>query len=228
MLQMKCPQCEGTIKSPFLVEIGNITCQHCKETVTVNDVFVATKSFTMHRDALLTQIKHYRNLLKNVEQEKSQLIKNDSSSSEAQSLDQYHSSLRELLEASRENYRLRVSQNLPLRVAWKEVKSPGRVLNISTKGAAILTKGLLGALRQDDTLQVLLGLPGADSPLKMTARIAWQQKREQAAEARALILGVQFQDMDRQTHGKVWDYIMTQSDAPEIPENPKHRFAAAS
>ena len=64
-----CPKCDEVIKSPFLVELQFIECPRCKENVTVQDVVVETKAFTMQRDDLLNRIAHYKGLLREVEKE---------------------------------------------------------------------------------------------------------------------------------------------------------------
>ena len=128
MLQMECPECESIISSPFLVEMGSITCDQCNQNVTVKDVIVITKYFTMHRDSLLNRVRHYRALLEEVEREKKLLGNSVGLPTVAhKSLDQYHAALRELLEASRGNYRLEISKDLPFGIEWEGNKGSGRL-----------------------------------------------------------------------------------------------------
>ena len=92
---MKCPECDGFISSPFLVEMGSVTCNQCEENVTVKDVFVTTKVFTMYRETLLERVLHYRSLLEEVEREKKSFGNGDVPSTvDQQNLDQSYAALR--------------------------------------------------------------------------------------------------------------------------------------
>lgn len=209
MLQIKCPECEETISSPFLVEIGSISCNQCKGNVPVRDVFVKTRLFTMHRDTLLKRVRHYRALLKDVEREKMLLEKKDVSSMTApKSLDQYYYALRELLEASRENYRLKISQNLPLDIEQAGVTSNGRLINLSSKGAAIKTECRHKVPKQGSEVKLHLSLPVNSEPLAITAKIAWIGKSEKDEEQNNTRMGVSFIEENEKSRKYIWDYIV--------------------
>ena len=208
MLQMKCPECDGIISSPFLVEMGSITCNQCKENVTVKDVFVTTTSFTMHRDTLLNRVRHYRALLEEIERERILLGNSDVSSTVAQqSLDQNYAALRELLDASRGNYRLAISQDLSLDIEWEGKTSHWSLLNLSTKGAAIKPKRLLGCPQQGSEVKLRLALPDNAEPLSIAAKIAWIDKREKDEEQNNITMGVSFNNLNKKTSTHIWDYI---------------------
>lgn len=209
MLQMKCPQCEGKINSPFLVEIQSVTCNQCERNVPVTDVFVTTQHFTMHRDTLLKRVRHYRSILKEVEQEKLLLQNNKhETSSQIVTLNQYYAALQELLEAARENYRLKISDELPLDIGCEGVVSQGRLLNISTKGAAINSNNISGFQQKDTNLKLLFSLPDITVPLSLTAKVAWSSKPSKDEKHDNITLGVYFSEIKDKFHSYIWDYIL--------------------
>ena len=209
MLQMKCPECEEIISSPFLIEIGSISCNQCKEDVAVRDVFVKTKLFTMHRDTLLKRVRHYRALLNEVESEKVLLEKSDGSSmADPKSLNQYYYALRELLEASRGNYRLKISQNLPLDIEQAGVTSNGWLINLSSKGAAIKTGNRHNVPKQGAEVKLRLSLPVNTEPLSITAKISWTGKSEKGEGQNNTTMGISFTEEHGKSQSYIWDYIV--------------------
>jgi hypothetical protein len=216
MLQMKCPKCDGTISSPFLVEMGSVTCNQCNENVIVKDVFVTTEAFTMYRDTLLSRIRHYRDLLKEVEREKMSLGNSDDSSTVAQqSLNQTYTALRELLEASRENYRLKISQDLPLDIEWEGSLANGSLLNLCTNGAAIKAKRLHGSPQKGSEVKLRLALPENTEPLSIDAKIAWVKKSKQDEEQNNISVGVSFVNLNEKARACIWDYILAHTRTPD-------------
>lgn len=210
MLQMKCPECEGIISSPFLVEMGSVTCNQCKENVIVKDVFVTTEVFTMNRDTLLGRIRRYRALLKEVKRDKMALGNSDVSSTAAQqSLEQTYAALRELLEASRGNYRLEISQDLPLDIEWEGNIINGSLLNLSTKGATIKSKRLHGFPQKDSEVTLRLALPDNAEPLSIAAKIVWVGKSKKGEEQNNIPVGVSFVNLNEKTRACIWDYIFS-------------------
>ena len=220
MLQMKCPKCEGIISSPFLVEIGSVTCNQCKENVIVKDVFVTTKAFTMYRDTLLSRIRHYRDLLNEVEREMMSLGNSDVSSTGAQqSLNQTYTTLRELLEASRGNYRLKISQDLPLDIEWEGIISNGSLLNLCTNGATIKPKRLHGSPQKGSEVKLRLALPDNTEPLSINAKIAWAEKSKRDEEQNNITMGVSFVNLNEKARACIWDYILAHTSTPDTLEN---------
>lgn len=209
MLQIKCPECDVTISSPFLVEMGIVTCGQCQEDVTVKDVVVATEDFTMKRDTLLNRVKHYSALLEEVERKKMSLEDNEVLSSQAlQSLNHNYAALRELLAASRGNYRLPIKQDLPLDIEWKEDVITGNVLNLSTKGANIELKERLVPFQQGSEVKLRLTLLDNAEPYSVAAKIAWIVKSKMDEEQNNIAIGVSFTNLHERTRAQIWDYIV--------------------
>lgn len=208
MLQMKCPKCETIISSPFLVEVGAVTCDQCNEDVTVNDVFVTTSGFKMHRDDLLARILHYRALLKEVEREKILIRDSGSSSPEAQkNLDQFYNTLQELLAGAREHFRLQITQNFPVWVEWAGKSGKGSLLNLSTKGAAIRYQDTQRVPIHGSLLKLQMALPNIAEPFCMSAEIVWIGKRDKNAQQGNVTLGLKFIGLNETTQNHLWDYI---------------------
>ena len=208
MLQMKCPKCETIISSPFLVEIGAVTCDQCNEDVTVNDVFVTTSGFKMHRDDLLARVLHYRALLKDVEREKILIRNSGSSSAETQkSLDQFYNTLRELLAGAREHFRLQIAQDFALDIEWAGKPGKGSLLNLSTKGAAIKYQEPQRLPIHGSVLKLQMALPNIAEPCCMSAEIVWIGKRDKNEQQDNVILGVKFLGLAEKTRNHLWDYI---------------------
>ena len=216
MLQMKCPKCEGIISSPFLVEIGSVTCNRCNENVIVKDVFVTTKAFTMYRDTLLSRIRHYRDLLNEVEREMMSLGNSDVSSTGAQqSLNQTYTTLRELLEASRGNYRLKISQDLPLDIEWEGIINNGSLLNLCTNGAAIKSNRLHGSSQKGSEVKLRLALPDNSELLCIDAKIRWVKKSKKDEEQNNITMGVSFVNLNEKDRACIWDYILAHTRTPD-------------
>ncbi len=207
MLQMKCPKCEAIISSPFLVEIGAVTCEQCKQDVTVNDVFVTTSGFKMHRDDLLARVLHYRALLKDVEREKMQISNSGSASAEAQkSLDQFYNTLRELLAAAREHFRLQIAKDFPLDIEWAGKTGRGCLLNLSTKGAAIKYQAQRLPIH-GSVIRLQMALPNIAEPFCLSAEIVWIDKRSRNEQQGNVIVGVKFMGLNEVTQNHLWKYI---------------------
>jgi len=220
MLQMKCPECDGIISSPFLVAMGSVTCNQCNENVIVKDVFVTTEAFTMYRDTLLSRIRHYRDLLKEVEREKMSLGNNDVPSTGAQkSLNQSYTALRELLEASRGNYRLKISHDLPLDIEWEGIINNGSLLNLCTNGATIKPKRLHGSPQKGSEVKLRLALPDNTEPLSINAKIAWVEKSKRDEEQNNITMGVSFVNLNEKARACIWDYILAHTSTPDTLEN---------
>lgn len=209
MLNAKCTECDEVISSPFLAEIGTITCSHCEVDVTVKDVLVKTQSFTMHRDTLLRRAGHYQSILKEIDKEKRLQGNSKTSSTTAQkALNQYYSAIQELLEAARGNYRLPISQNLPLDIESAGSALEGELVNLSTEGAAINTYKLPELPEKGSEVKLRLTLPEIKERFSLTAKVAWARKCEKSEKQSLIKMGMSFVDLNEQVRTYIWDYIV--------------------
>lgn len=142
-------------------------------------------------------------------------ISDVSSTATQQSLDQTYVALRELLEASRENYRLEISQVLPLDVEWEGDVTAWSLLNLSTKGATIKSKRLYGFPQPGSEVKLRLVLPDNAEPLSIAAKIAWIDKSTKGEEQSNLTLGVSFVTLNEKNRACIWDYILAHTRTPD-------------
>ena len=209
MLQMNCPKCDGLIKSPLLVELETVECSQCKAHVVVRNVVVSTKNFSMQRDDLTNRISHYKKLLRDVEKEMQGGHQDENISQNKQkSADSLRSSLKDLLLAARDNFRLNMSYDLYVQINFYAHKRLARLLNISSTGAAIelVTRGHVPENDSEITLQLLL--PGYAEPLSLPARVVWSRKPSNQPTSQSVNMGVQFKKMDQETRACIWGFIV--------------------
>ena len=216
MLQMNCPNCKGIIVSPFLAELDAVECKHCMENVPVTDVFVKTKSFTIHRDDLIKRIFRYRTLLREVENEK-MLMADDETVSEAtrKSLAQFSSTLQELLTGARKNFRLSIPFELPVVINCKDHDCQGQLTNLSSEGASVLFVNVDHQPKQGTVVEFDLALPGMSEPLTLKGRVVWSQKQMTKNIAAGISIGISFIGLEDKIRTCLWDFILD-SESPEI------------
>ena len=142
MLQTSCPKCMGTIQSPYLNDLSTVECTDCNESVAVEDVFIATKGFTMHRGDLLNRISRFQRLLREVEKELASMENDDSVSARTRkSVEQFYQTLQELLAGARNHFRLEIPSGLCVEIGEEELNS-AKVTNLSSEGASIACKSM--------------------------------------------------------------------------------------
>ncbi len=206
MLQMNCPMCDGLIKSPLLVERLEIECPQCRENVKVHNVVVSTKQFSMQRTDLVNRISNYKKLLSDVENEIEQGKKVGNVTRD--SADSLRSSLKELLLAARDNFRLNMSYGLYVQINFDSNERLARLVNISSTGAAIefTDRGPLPENNTEIKLQLLL--PGYAASLSLLARVIWSRKLAKDTTSQSVNMGVQFKDLDQETRACIWAFIV--------------------
>lgn len=209
MLQMNCPKCDGLIKTPFLIELLDIECPQCRENVKVDNVVVSTKNFSMQRNDLIKRISHYKRLLKEVEKEIEQGKKDQKTTENTRrSADNLRSSLKELLLAARDNYRLNIPYDLYVQIDFDGDKRLARLVNISSTGACIelIDRGQLPRNNSEIKLQLLL--PGDSESLSFLARSVWSRDLAKDSTNKRVNVGIQFKDIDEQARECIWNFIV--------------------
>jgi hypothetical protein len=119
------------------------------------------------------------------------------------------------LEASRGNYRLEISQDLPLDIEWEGNITNGSLLNLSTKGATIKPKRLHGSPQKGSEVKLRLALPENTEPLSIDAKIAWVKKSKQDEELNNISMGVSFVNLNEKDSACIWDYILAHTRTPD-------------
>ena len=214
MLQMNCPKCDGLIKSPLLVEVRDIKCSQCHETVEIKNVVVSTRNFSMQRSDLTNRVSHYKKLLREVEKEM-QNKEIDAPLNKKNSSDNLRSSLKDLLLAARDNFRLNLSYDLYVQINFETHKRLARLLNISSTGAAIefVDRGQVPG--NNAVIKCQLLLPGYTESLQVVARVVWSRKLDQGVIPQSVNMGVQFKDLDEKTRSCIWDFIVEAESSPQ-------------
>jgi hypothetical protein len=212
MLQMNCPKCREVIKSPYLAELSTTHCNHCNEDVTVQDVFVATKGFTMHRDDLLNRISRFQKLLAEVEKEIRLLENNESVSKTTQrNINNFYATLQELLIGARSNFRLDVADDLAIEMGYNNNQETGKLVNLSSEGASLEFEALNERPRNKTEVTVQFMLPGIAEQLSLLGRVAWIREINKDAETRIIKVGVKFMNLDDKVRDILWNYIVSNS-----------------
>ena len=209
MLQMNCPRCDGLIKTPFLIELLDIECPQCRENVKVHNVVVSTKNFSMQRNDLIKRISHYKRLLKEVEKEIEQGKKDQKTTENTRrSADNLRSSLKELLLAARDNFRLNIPYDLYVQIDFDGDKRLARLVNISSTGACIelIDRGQLPRNNAEIKLQLLL--PGGSESLSFLAKAVWSRDLTKDSTNKRVNVGIRFKDIDEQARECIWNFIV--------------------
>ena len=215
MLQMHCPNCKEVIKSPFLAEVSAIECCQCKESIQVNDVYITAKNFIMQREDFLNRIFRFQKLLREVEKERCLMANSNSVSTiSMESIDQFYSSLQELLAGARNSYRMEITCDFPVEVQKNNNKSSGRVLNLGTEGASIELVALDKTPRKKSELKICFSIPELSEKLWAQAKVVWTKEHIGTHKSQSAIIGVTFTEIDEHTRGCIWNYILDNAPVP--------------
>ncbi len=208
MLQTNCPKCKGVIESPYLNELRSIKCGQCQEVVTVENVFVATSGFTIHREDLNNRISRYEKLLREVETERT-MMANDKTVSEktSQSFDQFCLTLHELLEGARSHFRLKMTRELYLQMDSDRNKSKVKLIDISTGGASIECETVDNLPRPKAMLNLQMTLPKFHEPISALAKVVWVRRLTEESDAELYRIGVKFVNLDENARTSLWSFI---------------------
>lgn len=212
MLQINCPKCSAVIKSPYLAELSSTHCSNCNEDVTVKDIYVATKGFTMHRDDLLNRISRFQKLLSEVEKEIRLLEGNETVSKTTQNnINNFYATLQELLIGARNNFRLDVRDELAVEMGYDDQSRTGRLVNLSCEGASLEFDGAGGGPRNKTEIKLQFALPGVDDPLSLQAKVAWIREVPKGADPPKVKIGAKFINPDEHVRNTLWHYIVANS-----------------
>ena len=209
MLQTNCPKCENVIQSSYLNDLESIECGQCKEIVTVENVFVTTKSFTMHREDLLKRISRFQRLLGEVEKERT-LLEKDSTVSEKtrRSVEDFSLTLQELLVGARGHFRLDVPYDLYVQMRSKNgSKRRGKLINISSEGALIECEKK-NTPKDKTKIELQLALPLDPNPFSVSADVVWVRKPPEETDDQHYNIGLKFTNLDEGTRASIWNYII--------------------
>jgi hypothetical protein len=215
MLQMNCPNCQGLIKSQFLAEVSTIECGQCEKKVTVEDVFITSEHFTLPRGDFLNRTFRFQKLLREVEKERLLMANNSEVAAKSiESLDQFSSSLQELLVGARNSYRMEISSGLYVEVNHNNRKSKWKLVDLSTEGCSIELKVYDKFPRKKAEVKIEFFLSELSPQLHTDARVIWTNEQTNDDGTKHVTIGAIFVDMDEDTHNHIWEYILDNAPAP--------------
>ena len=207
MLIMKCPKCEKYINSALLAEITSIACEHCRETVAVNNVLVSSNGFTFDRNDLLKRFFRYRKLLDEVIDEHSSLAENSGASDVSKrSVEQFLSILQGMMTGARDNYRYQFSARLVAKLCYSRHECSGTFFNLSTEGACIEISRSNPLPRVKGGISIEFSLPDHDALYSIDGDICWTKKARGSESAKHSV-GIRFRGVEKGIHDELWTFI---------------------
>lgn len=207
MLKMKCPRCEEFIVSKLLAEIDNITCEHCHETVPVQEVMVFAKGFTFHRNDLAKRLFRYKSLINEVIQERELLENNVKASPESKkSLDQFLEALKEVMAGARNSLRLEFSEHIPVEFLVNQRAHKGILLNLSTSGACIETSETATIPNKKSQITLQFSLPDRNHLFSLNGIVVWTNKSDKKNH-QVYGIGIEFRHLDEAVLQILWEFI---------------------
>lgn len=215
MLQMSCPNCKGVVNSHFLAEVTMIECSQCRENIPVQDVYIATPYFTIHRDDFVNRTFRFQKLLREVEMERILLANNITASAKSiECLELFHSSLHDLLDGARDSYRLEIPSDVYVEVNALSRILRGKLLNLSVDGCSIGFENIETVPREKSELNIEFFFNGLAEILKAQAKVLWTKKQLQGEGSLSTSIGVTFTDIDENTRNCIWNYIINNTPVP--------------
>ena len=196
MFQMNCPNCDGLIKSPHLVEVQLFLCPQCEDIVVVENVVISEPKTSINLYSSL------KTLLLSAK-EKFQINKANEKLKTKYEVDQR---LAKFLR--RDDFRLNISHEFFVQTTFGEHKRSARLFNISSTGAAIEFFELGPLPEEESEAKVQLLLPGHAEPLWLPARVVWSGKLAKVEVSPTITTGLQFMDIDEKTRARLWDFII--------------------
>ena len=227
MLQMNCPNCRENIKSQFLADVSVIECGQCQETVPVTDIQITTKYLTINREDFLGQSFRFQKLLSDVEKDRA-LMANEKLVPEKsrEGLEQFHSSLQELLAGSRDNFRLEIPRDLYVEVKFHNMINRGKLLNLSREGGSIEFLIFDTAPQKFSELDIEFFLPRLSGSLYTRAKVIWSSEHIREDKSKRATIGVTFMALDENIRSLIWSYIIENTPVPYEP-SPKRALCDA-
>lgn len=215
MLQMNCSNCKGVISSPFLADLSIVECGQCKENIPVKDVFITTEYFTVPRDDFANRTFRFQKLLRDVEKERLLMAESKEVSAEKlEKLDQFSSSLKELLVGARDSYRMEILCDLYVEVHDNHKKRKGRLVNLSTDGGSIEFEADDKIPRKRSELKLDFSFLELSENFHLDAKVVWTKEQINDNGPQNAIIGVAFLDIDQNTRSCIWNYILDNAVVP--------------
>jgi hypothetical protein len=208
MLKMKCSNCNEFIVSPLLAEIETVSCSHCRQVVPVSNVVVSSQGFSIHREDLLRRFFRYQKLLTEVIRERELMQESpDISADSRNSVDRFITTLEEVMDGARNNFRLHFSWGLPVRISVDQRIRTGKLVNLSMEGACIEPEDGDAMPKVQSPLSLEFTLPERTAALSLAGVVVWANRRRRTQTGEHGI-GVRFTGLSDSARAELWQYIV--------------------
>jgi hypothetical protein len=180
--------------------------------LTVENVYVRTKGFTLDREDLNNRISRYERLLREVETERAMMANDQTVSEETnQSFDQFCLTLQRLLEGARSHFRLKIVGDLTLQMDSENTKSKVKLIDISTAGASIECEMSDKLPRAKAMISLHVTLPGCHESFSALAKVVWARRLTEESTAERCRIGVKFVNLEEKARTGIWGFITENS-----------------
>lgn len=215
MLKMKCPSCDRYISSALLVEMETVFCEHCRQTVPVDNLLISARGFTIHRDDLMKRIFRYQKLLGEVVKERELMERSaDICAESKKSVDRFIAALEELMDGARKHYRLHFTQHVPVRFGFDQQVQSGCLVNLSMEGACLSPAETAPLPKAKGPISLEFSLPGQTEAFSLTGSVAWVRTGK-GGKAPGHGIGVRFSGLDETDRAELWQFIVASAQAEE-------------
>ena len=194
---MNCVNCGELIKSPLLAEKHVLECPECAEIITVKNVVASNDNVSDQKNPSL------KNFLRSTKT-KFRMKKFDNTNLMQKNI----TDERLTKHLVRDDFRLKISDDLYGQINFAHTKRLTRILNISYEGAGIefSDRGELPTVDSETQLHLLL--PGYEEVLAFPAKIVWARNPTEETINPSITMGLQFMEIDKNTHkclcGFIW------------------------
>ena len=194
---MNCENCGELIKSLRLAEVHVVECPECAKIVVVKNVVVSNENESnKKRPSLKNFLRTTKTKFRMKKYDNTNLMKKNITDDRL---------TKHLL---RDDYRLKISDDLFGQINFDQNKRLARILNISYEGAGIefSERGDLPTNDSEAKLQLLL--PGYEEILSIPAKVSWTKNPGKNMINPSVTMGLHFRDIDLYTHkclsGFIW------------------------
>lgn len=197
MFQMNCENCGELIRSPLFAEANVVECPECAKIVAVKNVVVSNENESSKKNPSL------KNFLRSTKT-KFQMKKFENTNL----MKKHIADERLSKHLVRDDYRLKISEDLYGQINFDQNKRLARVLNLSYEGAGIEFTDRGDIPKDNSKTQLQLLLPGYEEILSFPAKIVWAKKPGENTINPSITMGLHFRDIDLYTHkclcGFIW------------------------
>lgn len=180
MLKTKCPNCKCSVKSTFLVEAQQATCDGCGETFIVKDIYISVGPYTIYKEVVLENTPNYVRLLRELRAEAARMEERGKDSlpyrESAKTVNLFVNMLRELLEGCRDKPRV-PGGKATVEYYIDETAYHGVLKNISSTGICFAISDKSLQIGPGRIIKLSVKDEGLSEPLCLKAWVVWSTEK---------------------------------------------------